>query len=215
MTSILYVCIIFITLKGIHMILRTFILSFFISIFSAYAYAQNSSSGLGPDTGTTIPHDLSLMNTSGKVENFDALKGDNGLAIFFVRSFDWCPYCQQQAIEVNGRASEFRDRSINPIFISYDTATIQKTFFDRHNFTMPILSDAENVVINAFDVLNKDSISERSPLYGYPHPIVFLVGPDGKTQDKLYIENENSPIGSSYKDRPEIDIILAAIDDMN
>lgn len=197
------------------MIIRKFILLMFISIFSSSVYAQNSSSGLGPDTGTAIPHDLSLMTTSGKVENFDALKGDKGLAIFFVRSFDWCPYCQKQAIDVNGRAAEFRDRGINPVFISYDTADIQKNFYDRHEFTMPILSDAENDVINAFDVLNSDSISERSPIYGYPHPIVFLVSPDGIIRDKLYIENENSPIGSSYKERPEIDVILAAIDNLD
>jgi hypothetical protein len=91
MMSILYSAVIIITLEDIHMILRTFILLVFISILSTSAYAQNTLTGLGPDTGTTIPHDLSLMNTSGKVENFDALKGDNGLAIFFVRSFDWCP----------------------------------------------------------------------------------------------------------------------------
>lgn len=196
------------------MIIRKLVLLFYFSFLSTSGYAQNSSLGLGPDIGTMIPHDLSLMNTSGKVENFDALKGDKGLAIFFVRSFDWCPYCQKQAIDVNGRASEFRDRGINPIFISYDTPTIQKNFYGRHKFTVPILSDEENVVINTFDVLNADSISERSPIYGYPHPIVFLVSPDGMIQDKLYIENENSPIGSSYKDRPEIDVILAAIDKM-
>jgi len=197
------------------MLIRKFILVFLISIFATSGYAQNSSSGLGPDTGTAIPHDLSLMSTNGEVENFDNLKGDNGMAIFFVRSFDWCPYCQKQAIEVNGLASEFRDRGINPIFISYDTPAIQKNFYDRHKFTVPILSDAENDVINAFDVLNADSISERSPLYGYPHPIVFLISPDGIIRDKLYIENENSPIGSSYKERPEIDVILTAIDEMD
>ena len=188
---------------------------FISSIFSTIGYGQNSSPGLGPNIGTTIPHDLSLMNTSGIVENFDTLKGDNGLAIFFVRSFDWCPYCQKQAINVNKRASEFRGRGINPIFISYDTPVIQKTFYDRHSFTVPILSDEKNVVIDAFDVLNTDSISPRSPLYGYPHPIVFLISPDGTIQDKLYIENKNSPVGSSYKDRPEIDVILSRTDAHN
>ena len=145
----------------------------------------------------------------------DSLKGERGMTIFFVRSFDWCPYCQKQTIDVNGRAAEFRERGMTPIFISYDTPVIQKNFYDRYKFTMPILSDEENDVINAFDVLNADSISERSPIYGYPHPIVFLISPDGIIRDKLYIENEDSPIGSSYKDRPEVDVILAAIDEMD
>lgn len=197
------------------MLIKKIIILFVFTIFSMSANAQEPMSGLGPDTGTAMPHDLSLMNTSGTVDNFDTLKGEKGMVVFFVRSFDWCPYCQRQAIEVNGRASEFRDRGINPVFISYDTAKIQKEFYDRHDFTMPILSDADNEVINAFGVLNADSISERSPIYGYPHPIVFLISPDGVIQEKLYIENENSPIGSSFKDRPEIDDILSAIDNMS
>ncbi len=179
-----------------------------ISLFAGTTNAQE----LGPATGTKIPHDLSLMTTTGKIENFDDLKGVNGLALFFVRSFDWCPYCQRQAIEVNGRAQEFRNRGINPIFLSYDSPKIQKEFYDKNNFTMPILSDVENVVINAFGVLNADSISERNPLYGYPHPLVFIIDPDGTIKSKLYIEKEDGTFGSNYRERPEIDDILATID---
>lgn len=197
------------------MVIRKIIFLLIVSIFSSSVYAQGSATKLGPDTGTAIPHDLALITTNGKVENFDDLTGEKGLALFFVRSFDWCPYCQKQAIEVNERASEFRARGINPVFLSYDAPDILKNFYDRYNFTMPILSDAENDVINAFEVLNADSISEKSPIYGYPHPVVFLISPDRIIRDKLYIENENSPIGSSYKDRPEIDVILAAIDTMD
>ncbi len=181
---------------------------FTVILLSLSAQAQE----LGPAEGTKIPHDLSLMTTAGKVENFDDLKGDKGLALFFVRSFDWCPYCQRQAIAVNERAQEFRDRGINPIFVSYDSAEIQADFYGKNNFTMPILSDHENVVINAFGVLNADSISERNPLYGYPHPLVFIIDPDGTIQSKLYIEKEDGTFGSNYRERPEIDDILAAID---
>lgn len=190
------------------MLLRKIIVLLAVSLFTVSTQAQD----LGPAEGSKIPHDLSLMTTAGKVENFDDLKGENGLALFFVRSFDWCPFCQRQAIEVNGRASEFRDRGITPIFVSYDSAEIQKKFFEENDFTMPILSDAENDVINAFGVLNADSISERNPLYGYPHPLVFIINPDGTIKSKLYIEKEDGSYGSAVRDRPEIDDILSAID---
>lgn len=190
------------------MLLKKILMVVTISLYTFSAQAQD----LGPAEGSRIPHDLALMTTAGKVENFDDLKGEKGLALFFVRSFDWCPYCQRQAIEVNGRAQEFRDRGINPVFISYDSPEIQAKFYGENEFTMPILSDAENEVINAFGVLNADSISERNPLYGYPHPLVFIIDPDGTIKSKLYIEKEDGTFGSNYRERPEIDDILAAID---
>ncbi len=194
-------------MKGQSMLLKKLLIVISVSLFTVSAQAQD----LGPAEGTKIPHDLSLMTTAGKVENFDDLKGENGLALFFVRSVDWCPHCKRQAIEVNGRAQEFRDRGINPIFVSYDSPEIQKNFYGANNFTMPFLSDAENEVINAFGVLNSDSISERNPLYGYPHPLVFIVTPDGTIKSKLYVEKEDGTYGSAVRERPEIADILAAI----
>ena len=190
------------------MLLRKILVVFTISLFTLSAQAQD----LGPAEGSKIPHDLSLMTTAGKVENFDDLKGENGLALFFVRSFDWCPHCKRQANEVNSRAQEFRDRGLNPVFVSYDSPEIQKNYYGANNFTMTILSDAENEVINAFGVLNADSISERNPLYGYPHPVVFIIAPDGTIKSKLYVEKEDGSYGSAVRERPDIDDILAAID---
>lgn len=178
------------------------------SLVSSVASAQE----LGPMTGTKIPHDLSMMTTSGKMENYADLSGENGLAIFFVRSFDWCPYCQTQAKDVNSRAADFESRGINPVFISYDTPEIQKNFYDRWQFTVPILSDPQSEVIKAFDILNTDGVSVDSPIFGFPHPIVFIVGTDGTIRDKLYVESETQINGSSYKERPPVDDILAAID---
>lgn len=196
------------------MFIRKFMVLLTLSLLSITAVAQAQNSGLGPDTGTKIPHNLSLMGTSGEMESFDSLKGENGLAIFFTRSFDWCPYCQTQAKEVNAEAASFESRGYNVIFISYDTPEIQKNFSDRWEFTVPLLSDTKIEAINAFGVLNEGT-SKSSPVYGYPHPIVFLVDTDGVIRSKLYIESENSPTGSSYKDRPAIDVILKAIDDMD
>lgn len=194
------------------MINRKIIALLFLSLTGSVSMAQEVKQELGPNIGTKIPHDLTMMTTNGKLENYSGLSGKNGLAVFFVRSFDWCPYCQTQAKDVNSRASEFKNRGINPVFISYDTPEIQKNFYDRWKFTIPILSDPNSEVIHAFDILNTDGVSKDSPIYGFPHPIVFIVGTDGTIKDKLYIESETKINGSSYKERPPIDAILAAID---
>lgn len=196
------------------MFIRKIMVLLTLSLLSVSTLAQAQDMGLGPATGSKIPHDLSLMGTSGQMESFDSLKGEKGLAIFFTRSFDWCPFCQTQAKEVNAEAAAFLSRGFNLTFVSYDTPEIQKNFSDRWEFTVPLLSDNDIEAINAFGVLNENT-SESSPLYGYPHPIVFLVDTDGVIRSKLYVESEAGTSGSSYRDRPEIDVILKAIDEMN
>ncbi len=182
-----------------------------LSILSISSIAQ--AQGVGPAPGNKIPHDLSLMATTGKIENLTSLSCDNGIALFFVRSLDWCPFCKTQAKDVNERASEFTDRGVNPVIISYDTPEIQENFHGQFGFTITSLSDVGSNVIKEFGVLN-DATSPDSPVYGYPHPVVFLIGPDGTINSRLYIESETVPGGSNYRDRPEIDVILAEIDKM-
>jgi len=197
------------------MLIRKVIILIVLSLFSFPAFAQAPLSGLGPATGGKIPHDLSLFATSGKTESFDSLVGKNGMAIFFTRSVGWCPYCQKQAVELNTRAADFESRGVTPVLISYDTPDIQKNFSDKWDFTVLMLSDTEIEAINAFDILNEDGVSKDSPLYGFPHPIIFLVDTDGVIRSKLYIESDTIINGSSYKERPEIDVILSAIDELN
>jgi hypothetical protein len=43
----------------------------------------------GPKVGSKIPHALSANDQNSKMQNFDSLKGKNGLILFFTRSFDW------------------------------------------------------------------------------------------------------------------------------
>ena len=54
----------------------------FLAIAAVVASAAISANAaeLGPAVGETIPHQL---NTDASPDNFDALKGENGMALFF------------------------------------------------------------------------------------------------------------------------------------
>lgn len=184
-----------------------------IAAFMVAGSLSAQAQGVGPEPGSKIPHDLSLMATTGKMENLSSLSGDKGIALFFVRSLDWCPFCKTQAKDVNERAAEFVERGVNPVLISYDTPEIQKNFHGEFDFTMTSLSDVGSNAIKAFGVLN-DATSPDSPVYGYPHPVVFLISPDGTIKSRLYIESDTIVGGTSVRDRPEIDVILAEVDKM-
>ncbi len=72
--------------------------------------------------------------------------------------------------------------------ISYDSITILKNFSDRKSVGIPLLSDAESTTIRAFGILN-DSIPKTSPFFGVPHPVTYIVGPDGVIRSVFHDED--------------------------
>lgn len=168
---------------------------------------------LGVPVGAKIPTDFStIRDRQGNIMTFDRLAANRGVAIFFVRSIDWCPFCKRQASDINKRAAEFEKRGVKPVFISYDTREKQTKFAARENFQLTILSDERSEVINAFGLLN-ESHAPGSRFYGIPHPAVFIVNPDGVVLAKLY-EEDYASNSKSYRNRPEVEIILQEIDDV-
>jgi len=165
---------------------------------------------LGPAIGETIPHDLSIMSASGVVRSFDTLVGEKGMALFFIRSIDWCPFCQAQVIEVDGRAQEFEDRGLSVVFMSYDPPAEQQKFIKRRKIDTVLLSDQESEVIDAFGLRNENyELGSRG--YGVPHPAVFIINTDKTVAEKFY-EDDFLSNTKSYRNRPAVDIILEAVD---
>jgi len=165
---------------------------------------------LGSEVGAPIPHDLKVMTSAGVTTSFSELTGDKGLALFFVRSVDWCPYCKAQAVDVNERIGEFASRGYNVAFVSYDAPAKQKPFVTKWKFKPALLSDEKIEIINAFGLRN-ESHKEGSRFYGIPHPAVFIVQKDKTIAAKLY-EEDFAVNDKSYRERPAVDLILEAID---
>lgn len=181
------------------------------SLLSVSALANDAPQGeLGPALGETIPHDLSLATAEGDKKNFDSLTGEKGMALFFIRSVDWCPYCQAQAIEVDGRTEEFQDRGLKVVFLSYDPPEEQQAFIKRRKIKSVLLSDIESEVIKEFGLLN-ENYEAGSRGYGVPHPAVFIVSNDREVAAKLY-ESDFLSNDKSYRNRPAVDLILETVD---
>lgn len=173
--------------------------------------ALRAGDELGPAVGTALPHPLTLPDHTGTDRNFADLTGPNGLALFFVRSVRWCPYCKTQMIEAGKAAPAFAERGVAIVGLSYDAPEAQARFLAEAGLDMTFLSDTGSVVIDAFGVRNPEP-SPGSFAYGIPHPIVVLIDADGIIRDKLHVENYAAEGG--YKDRPSVEAVLAAVDRM-
>ena len=163
------------------------------------AVAEKRDEAWGPAVGTGIPHDLTATDQHGVERSFATLAAPNGLVIFFVRSADWCPFCQRQIVEVNDRLSDFTERGVNVVAISYDPVDVLADFGDQYDIGYPLLSDNGSRIIRAFGILNERE-KPATPGYGIPHPGVVITDARGVVV-ATFAER-------SYKKRPRIDQLL-------
>ncbi len=166
--------------------------------------AQYFSNELGPEIGTGVPHSLALNDQDGvRRGGVDDLTGEAGLVLLFNRSLDWCPFCQAQIIEINGRADEIRARGYEIAVVTYDPPETLERFDTERDITLTLLSDPQSEAIDAFGLRNEE-YRDDPRRYGVPHPVIFLVSPGGVIRAKLYEED--------FRVRPPVDSLLAAID---
>lgn len=149
-----------------------------------------------------IPHNLDLKDQNWKQQSFDTLSGEKGLVLFFIRSVNWCPYCQAQLIDLNKRIKEFNHQGYNVVALSYDPIGSLERFATQRRINFTLLSDPKSEAIKSFGLLNT-SIKKGSPHYGIPNPAVVVIGRD-KMVKTIYQED-------GYKKRPDLDEILRSL----
>ncbi len=172
-------------------------------------FAPANAGELGPKIGAAIPHTLSASDANGAAQTFDSLVGPKGMALFFVRSLDWCPYCKAQALSVDAARADFDKRGLSVVFVSYDSAAQQKAFATGKTVSVTLLSDPKSEIIDAFGLRNEKHTAGR--FAGIPHPAAFIVRPDRTIAAKLF-EADYATNDKSYVTRPEIGAVLAAAD---
>ncbi|MCQ8185458.1 redoxin domain-containing protein [Parvularcula maris] len=168
-------------------------------MFLAAIMALLMGAELGPAVGSTIP----------EAERFEAMMGEEGATIVFVRSVDWCPFCKKQVTELSEVKAEFAEEGQPLIFVSYDAAAKQAAFQKRSEIEGNFIADEGSELIMAFGLLN-ESHRPGSRAYGIPHPAVIVVDENGVVEAKLY-EEDYTTNAKSYRNRPAVETILEAV----
>lgn len=181
------------------MLLIRYILVFAVSV-GLYGGAALANAPV--EVGAELPHTLELLDKNAQSQSFESIKGEKGAVIYFVRSLDWCPYCQVQMLDVRDYGPDIEAAGYNVVAISYDSPEKLKTFADRYRFNYTLLSDGDSEVIKAFGILDETK-EPGTPYYGIPHPTIYVVNADGVIKAALPAE--------TYKRRPASDVIFEAI----
>ena len=80
--------------------------------------------------------------------------------------------------------------------VSYDSQEILRGFADKHGIGFPLLSDHDSAVIRRFGIFNTN-IAPGLRAHGVPHPVEYLVAPDGKLIRKYFVENYQHRVTAS------------------
>ena len=95
---------------------------------------------------------------------------------------------------------QFRQAGISVFAISYDPVGAQKAFADEAGITYPLLADPEHAAIEATGILNTLIRPEEEGFYGLPYPGSYVVGTDGRVEEKLFYQH--------YRTRPSAATVL-------
>jgi peroxiredoxin len=167
--------------------------------------APGSEVDFGPAIGDSVDFGT-LTDQTGAARDQASVTGANGLVLMFVRSADWCPYCQAQMIEINESLAEIEARGYGFATISYDSTEILSRFTGRQSIDYTMLSDADSRVIDQYG-LREERYEEGHRAHGVPKPIVFILNEDGVIEGKLFEED--------YRVRPPAAAVVEAIDAIN
>ena len=172
-------------------------------LFAGVSALADDHTDWGPEIGTTMPDGLTVTTHDGKSMDLHDLATGKGVAIAFVRSADWCPFCKRQMIDLNKNREEFARRGVNLVALSYDSVDVLKAFADKQGIGYTLASDQDSKVIDAFGIRNKDHDKGTSG-YGIPHPGIMVFDATCTLVAKYAEEG--------YRKRPPIEDVLAAVD---
>jgi peroxiredoxin len=160
----------------------------------------------GPSVGVKFPHALSAPDQTGQRRTLESVMGEKGVAIFFVRSADWCPFCQGQLVDANRHLAQFGALGINVVSVSVDDVPEIAKFAAAQKIEYPMLADPTGD-INLSLGIRDEQYPVGSAQFGVPRPTLYVVDRAGTVRLR-YME-------PTYRKRPDLDAVLrdtAALD---
>jgi peroxiredoxin len=159
----------------------------------------------GPAVGERFPHELGIPDQSGNDRSLESLMGEKGVALFFVRSADWCPFCQRQLAEINQRVEQFRALGLNVVSVSVDDVAEIAAFAEKHAVEYTMLADPSGD-INLRLGIRDEQYPVGSAAFGVPSPIVYILDRSATIRAR-YME-------PTYRTRPDLEIVLREVAEM-
>jgi peroxiredoxin len=114
----------------------------------------------------------------------------------FHRSADWWQYCRSQLVELEQSRAVLEKEGLRIAAVSYDSEETLRAFAGKYQIRFPLLSDRDSAVIRSFGIFNTN-IAPGLRAHGVPHPVEYLVTPDGVVIRKYFVPNYQHRVTAS------------------
>lgn len=176
--------------------------SFAAVAFLTIATASAQTHQFGPAVGAVLPA-MSAPDQTGAERSISTLGGERGLVLLVARAADWCPYCQQQMIGLEGIRAQVEQRGWKIATISTDSVEELTRFQRRRSIGYVMLSDERAQLVRQLDLLDPTQPPGRRH-NGLPVPTLLFVSPQGQVLAKLG--------DADFRVRPAPESVLSTID---
>jgi len=145
---------------------------------------------------------FTLKDQNDEEISLEALLKKGPVAVVFIRSVQWCVYCQLQTIELQRNLKQIEAGGGQIVVISYDAPEKVKRFADRQKITLPILSDAGSKTIDAYAMRSRQGTGDQagSSVHG-----TFVIDQKGIVRAKPYL--------TSFEERSVVDALVNTLKD--
>jgi peroxiredoxin len=125
--------------------------------------------------------------------------GEKGVAVLFVRSADWCPFCQRQLVDANQHVARFRELGLNVVSVSVDDVAEIAAFARTQNIDYAMLADPDGAINSSLGIRD-EQYPVGSAAFGVPRPTLYVIDRGGTIRLR-YME-------PTYRTRPDLEVVL-------
>ncbi len=126
------------------------------------------------------------------------------VAVVFVRSVEWCTYCQLQTVQLSKNLSKFQAAGGQVVVVSYDAPEKVKRFVSRREINIPVLSDADSKTIDAYRVR---AVTGTGDQLGSAQHGTFVIDKSGIVRSKPYL--------TSFEGDAAVEALVSALKEAN
>ncbi len=153
----------------------------------------------GPVVGAKFDNRLQASDEAGVARDLGTLYGKRGVAVFFVRSADWCPFCKRQLVDVSRLMPRFRELGLNVVSVSVDSVEKIARFHAEQSIGFTMLADPQARIVEALGIRDAQYPTGSLP-YGVPHPMIFVIDRKGIVRARFAEQG--------YRTRPDLEAVL-------
>jgi peroxiredoxin len=126
------------------------------------------------------------------------------VALVFVRSVQWCSYCQLQTVQLSQNLEKIQAAGGQAVMVCYDSPEKVKRFAERGKIKIPVLSDSDSKTIEAYGMR---ALSGAGDQLGSSKHGTFVIDQSGIVRSKPYL--------TSFEGDGAVDALASALKEAN